>query len=612
MLAAGLGVGVYGLLAYGHTHGQVSVIDEGLYLVKGLLYVRGVYWPFQDFGPLTNHMPLSFLIPGLVQALAGPGLAAGRAFALVTGGLMLLGLWLATRRLAGAWWAAAAVWTVALNAGLIKIYSQAISEGLIACMLVWSVALGVGPDRRIWHTTLAAGLAAVMGLTRINMLPVVILLVAYIYWAHGRSAGHLALATGGGVLFVGQALFLPGILKLWAKWLPAGPTPFLNAFRATGGGRDAWQVELVFGSKLGILVDSLRLHFASTIGVLWAWLAWPGRSRDDDARQHFKALAFLSGLFLVLFALHTWASLGLTYCPFCLKNYLAFFSPLGLIIAAMAGAHWLPVVSQRRRGAGLLLLAAAAWAFGLSLGHRLSEQLMDWQLPRFSGGHLLPGTAPTGAMIQGRFGLSLDSSLVAADSLQAVGVAVVLLIILGSAARAAARRGGPGLATAANRGLAVVAAITIGSATFAFGSGYHGYDCGADVVAAEQAAGTYLKGLIPSGAHIYWSGDQSPVPLLYLDRPSLYPPQLNGIYTYRYGGDAASLVRNGYWNQALAEDWLASADYVLVSQDAYTGWIARQLTPLAYDQAAPSPPTNPCDPGSALMLFRRTATQANP
>ena len=69
-----LGGLAYLIHAWGHVHGQVSVIDEGLYLFKGFQFALGNYQPFQDYGPLTNHMPLSspggcklFLVLDFVQ-----------------------------------------------------------------------------------------------------------------------------------------------------------------------------------------------------------------------------------------------------------------------------------------------------------------------------------------------------------------------------------------------------------------------------------------------------------------------------------------------------------------------------------------------------------------
>ena len=106
LTAALLGAGVYLIQAWSYAHSQASVMDEGLYLYKGFLFTEGVYPPFQDFGPLTNHMPLSFLVPGAFQQTFGPGLRTGRFAALALGMLMLLGLWLAGKPLGGRWVAA--------------------------------------------------------------------------------------------------------------------------------------------------------------------------------------------------------------------------------------------------------------------------------------------------------------------------------------------------------------------------------------------------------------------------------------------------------------------------------------------------------------------------
>ena len=52
---------------------QISILDEGAYLYKGYLFATGQTTPFQDYGAWGNHMPFSFLIPGYVQAIFGPG-----------------------------------------------------------------------------------------------------------------------------------------------------------------------------------------------------------------------------------------------------------------------------------------------------------------------------------------------------------------------------------------------------------------------------------------------------------------------------------------------------------------------------------------------------------
>ena len=134
----------YAWQTWGYAHSQRSRLDEGLYMVKGLYFAIGRYWPFQDYGPLTNHMPLSFVIPGYIQAWFGPGVRTGRYFAVLLSILTLVAVWLAARRLAGRWWAAAAVGAMALNTFIVKTYSIGLSQVLVAVLLAWSLALVVG------------------------------------------------------------------------------------------------------------------------------------------------------------------------------------------------------------------------------------------------------------------------------------------------------------------------------------------------------------------------------------------------------------------------------------------------------------------------------------
>jgi len=107
-----------------------SYLDEGLYLYKGYLFATGQQVPFADYGVWTNHAILSFLIPGYIQKWFGPGLETGRYFMILLSLFTLLGLWVFARRWGNAWWAAGAVWVMALNPAEIKIHTLAISEGL--------------------------------------------------------------------------------------------------------------------------------------------------------------------------------------------------------------------------------------------------------------------------------------------------------------------------------------------------------------------------------------------------------------------------------------------------------------------------------------------------
>ena len=102
--------------------------------------------------------------------------------AVIFGGTALIGLWLITKRLTGnLWLSALVVWVYALNNSLIQIYSQYLSEGLVAFLLVWLLFLILGKDRKLWQTLLSGVLLGLIIITRQNMVPLLIFLPAYIY-----------------------------------------------------------------------------------------------------------------------------------------------------------------------------------------------------------------------------------------------------------------------------------------------------------------------------------------------------------------------------------------------------------------------------------------------
>ncbi|HET7010041.1 MAG TPA: hypothetical protein VFI11_04635 [Anaerolineales bacterium] len=598
------GIAAFGFLSYGHVHSQVSVIDEGLYLVKGHLFTQGLYRPFQDFGPLTNHMPLAFLIPGWIQMVWGEGIRTGRSYALLLGVLMMVLLWQICRRQGSPGWSAACVWAVSLNASLVKIFSQAISQVLVISLIMAMLYFGLGGRRKLWEIAIASALGGVLWMTRINMLPVLPLLVVYLWLSHGRRVGLLAATAGGGVVLLGHAIYWPGILKLWAKWLPRGLTPFLDSFRDSAGGVEAWQVRISSAQGWQVVTDSFRKHFLPLVGAIWAALWVPTEERSPEDRQRVRDALFLGSLIVVLTVIHGYATLGLTYCPYCLMNYLAFFSPVGLVLLAMAGAHWLPKLSAPRQVASLALLILIAIVAGPTLDGRLSDSILSIEVPRISRTALRPGIIELGDLVNSSLGLSRIES----GRWLTLGLVLAVAVCVAAIVVASVGRWQPKVALRWRKGAAAgLVGLLMATATIRFGHSYRSYDCGRDVIGSQEAAGNYLRTKVTAGALVYWGAEQSPVPLLYLDRVRIFPPQLNGIYTFRHGGDPGELHRFGYWNQALAEDWLAQADYVLVDVQSYGGWISAALDPEAYDEILRSPPTNPCRADSAIMIFRRTS-----
>ena len=615
---AGLGGGIYVVQTWVYARTQASILDEGAYLVSGYLFAMGKYRPFQDYGPWNNQMPLSFLIPGYVQALFGPGLRTGRYLAVLLGILMLVGLWLAARRLGGQWWAAGAVFTVALNPAVVKMYSVLASQVLIACMLAWTLALTLGDDRPLWQLVLGAVLAGGMALARLNLIPVLPLLLAYIFWQHGRKAGMWASLAGMAVLLAGHALFWPGVLRMWAAWIPTGLAPFLAPWRSPGGA-PVWNPTVGFENRLLSFLYGFRFHFVALVGVVSALFLWPRRGEWRSVSQ-FRASLFLAVLFGVLFLAHAWASLGINtqtydalgrnYCVFCFPVYLAFFSSLGLLLVIASASSWrwqLPGYLQ-------LLIAGLVVALSLGLGYSAFDPLgdiwLDWRVPRlrtlFTTGQLLPGYVPLWEYLKNNAGLSYNQARRLVPALAGLGAGLLVLAVAFGASRQGARDNSP--TRPAFGSIVLVVFLLAGwllSPGPALSAGYRNYDCGGDVIGSYEAAGAALAASISPGARVYWQGGLSPAPLLYLRDVEIYPPQLNAGYSFRIGGDRDDLLKYGFWNQELAEQWLAEADYVLVQERFYEGWLKEALEePGKFDALGLTPPTVTCRDDARIHIFR--------
>ena len=170
VMLAGVGALLYLIQAVIYAHTTVSSLDEGSYLIKGIFYWRGIYQPFEPYGPLTNKAPFAFLIPGFAEYLFGPGLRTGRYFSIFLGLLSIAGVWVTAHRWVGKWMAAGTVWIFALSPMIIKLYARTVSEVLIACLLAWMCVLVLDEERPLWQIVLGSVLAAIAVLTRQNMV----------------------------------------------------------------------------------------------------------------------------------------------------------------------------------------------------------------------------------------------------------------------------------------------------------------------------------------------------------------------------------------------------------------------------------------------------------
>jgi len=437
ILLAFAGLVLYSVLSVSYAYKQISTIDEGLYQYKGYLFARGTYQPFQDYGPRTQYGPLAYLIPGYVQLIFGPSLLTGRLFGVTTGILAVVGLWLVARRLARNWWAATAVWATAINPGVIRTYSFGISQGLVACLLMWVLVLSLKRSRSNWQIIAGVILAGILLLTRQNMAPVLLLLILYIFWQYGKKPGWMAMLAGTVTLLAGHLAFWPGILSIWTPWLPAALTPFLDAWRVPAGAVAVMEIQQPNASaRIYGFLEGIRFNFTALTGFAASLIFWPKRSAWKDNAQ-FRATLFLSFLFLSLLGLHTWAGLGFgegnNYNTFTFSPYIAFFNFLGILVFVAV----FPILEKRHSLIRLLIVLVLVLTFATGIGFGgfsvFGDQLININIPRlktfFTSGRFLPGQVPLWDYLASTFGIPHNTSRVIVPEAAGLIAGLVILAI---------------------------------------------------------------------------------------------------------------------------------------------------------------------------------------
>jgi hypothetical protein len=597
-----LGGVIYLWQAYADAYTRSSFIDEGLYLFKGFLFANGQYRPFEDFGPWTNHMPLSYLIPGYIQVWLGPGLRTGRYFSIFLAGVTILGLWIVTRRLAGRWWAAAVIWAVALNIAGIKLYTLAISQVIVACMLIWVLVLSLGEDRPTWQIMLASALASLMILVRINMAPVLPILILYIFWQHGKSNGLWSLFIGVTTIVLGHAFFWPDILKIWAAWLPADLTTWLNAWRLADP-PEKWYTSAALPDPVERTLYfflTFRLYYLALVGALTTWFLWPGSAKTWKTVTQYRSAVFLSILLITLLVMHMWAAFVFGFCISCIILYVAFFYILGLILLAVAFSAIRRTLSPWREIVVVVLVVIFLLGMAYSMYSDLGREWARLAVP-LVGSNLQEGSI--WEEVANVLGIAYYNLLRVVAALVG-GIALVVFVLLLAKAlqlllnRFRTRQVGFSF-------MLLSSVLVIGfllSPTILLSKGNDFFACDGNVLTAFEATGEYLNETIPPGSSAFWLG-RLPALFLYTPEVEIYPPQLNHYHSFRFGGVDQELFRFGLWNQSLGTKWILEADYVLVEEEWLEGWVIESIKAEAMIELPPSPIPDPCRESSRIHIF---------
>ena len=599
-----IGLALYVAQSWYFVNSLDSIGDEGAYLYKGYMFARGDYHPFQEYTFWTNKAPLAFLIPGYIQLWFGPDLRTARYFAMLVSILMLVGVWITAKRLGGKNWAALAVWVFALSSAQVSIYSEALSQGLIACMMAWMFVLTLGGDRPLWQLLTGSALSIIIVMTRQNMAVVPALLVLYIFWQYGKKAGLLAFSVCAVFFIAFHIYYWPGILQIWAPWLPRSLTPFLDQFR---GFETIDQSEFVFDasltSRLQSLATGLSDNFFVFLGFFSALILFPKKAGWSKS-SHFKMAVFLGGMFFLLFVMHTLASLPVDYCVYCFSGYQMFYTTAGFFFILVVFSNGLAASRPRLILLSILVLFFAA-ILGLNYYHLWSDWLLSHvQVPRinrlFSAGKI--SFVALGDLLTQTLNISPPLQRRVASTLGGMLLGTAFLVLIWALYRFLQRT--------QNVPYSLVNAILVSSllcgTVLPFGINWKQSErkCSTHFLTYYEEAGRSLSRLIPDGTRLYWRGSGRHLALmLYVDHVKIFPPQIHAGAGYA-NGETQRLYRLGFYNEELDKQWRASADILIVWDTYFTKEFRDFVRGPSYEQI-------PFDLGSLarcedpLYMFRR-------
>jgi hypothetical protein len=459
------------------------------------------------------------------------------------------------------------------------------------------------------------------------MVPVLPLLVGYIFWQHGWKAAVLSTAAAAGTVAFWHALYWPEILQVWAR-LPRTWTSILNVWRLPVGYQTNWKPVVSSQDRIASFFQTIQYNFAVMIGVLASIVLWPGKGRWKS-KADYRSAVFLLILFVLLFWAHMSEALGKSYCVYCLAGYVTFFSVTGLLLVVLTAPIWRQLLPVWLQGIIATLIIVISAGIGFGAFERIGNLLYNLSVPQWLLGSSTPGSAALGAILVNKFSLeATDLRRLLPIVFGALAGALVLLLALlvkfladhramkRETGGAPASPGNPPVTTPQARKarpsygywamLTFLVAGTLLAPTIILGGGYTTYDCSDDVLASYEAAGKHLAENIPPGSRVYWNGQLSTVPLLYVPGIRIYPAQINGDYSFlRSGSDLEVITRLGRWNQDLANQWASEADYVLIEQRKFRGWLRDLMLAGGYEELTPTPPAVNCRDGSVIRIFKR-------
>jgi hypothetical protein len=88
----------------------------------------------------------------------------------------------------------------------------------------------------------------------------------------------------------------------------------------------------------------------------------------------------------------------------------------------------------------------------------------------------------------------------------------------------------------------------------------------------------------------------------------VYPPQLNHVHSYFVGGKSDVLLRFSQWNDDLARQWLADADYIMVQNTEKVYLTDEMLESGQFVKIFSAPRAEKCRWQSVIQVYKRADT----
>lgn len=602
---AGLVILIYILQTSSLIHHIQPVMDEGTYLLKGKWMIDGTYRPFQDYGPLINKPPFSFISLGISQVIS-PGLESGRVLAILFGSLTLIGIFLVANHLYGRWWGVFSIFLFIISPAWQIYYSRAMTQVVSSFLVTWCLFFILVKFHQDWNLYLGVILASVTVMIRQNMLPFFGLVIFYIIWELGLKKGWRIALAGIISFLILNAIYWPQIYAaIWAPQLPA----FINSiiFRLTGTSAlydvsSVLQMNKDFSrlDEIQVFFSGMRIFFIPFFTALTTFLAIPTKSLLE--KRHRRTL-FLSASFLLLIAIHFLASVLQNNFLYSFPAYYGFFLPLGIILVPQLFTNLADDKPKINLVLLMILVLIITTGIGFSLQEDIAASLLKMRVPSLNLSSHQP--YELWDVLSSRFNLSQSSLMRILPTTAGFLFGALILFIAFLAHRLIKIHQKPLNATSVLLVITIAFGLILSPTYLVAGKGSIGM-CKNDVLARNKEIGGVLQNTLKEGSRIYWEGT-IPIPLLYLHGFQYYPAQLNMHFNYLKGGNQDIVERNGFWNDELAQRWLHEADYLVLSPDAAVNRGLNSDADLMkkFELIKVTESLNPCSKTTVLQIFKK-------